>query len=153
MALVVKNPPANAGDLRDKGSIPGSGRSPGRGHGNPLLYSCWRIPWTKEPGGLQSIGSQRVRHDWSDSAGSRQAYTYTDWKDMYEDQDFKDNYLTSSSIRLARCYSPSLPLTQKPCSLGLGISFALAHKGQYLFRAVGLLGFIDLCSCHFQKQK
>ena len=40
MALVVKTPPANTGDLRDVGSIPGSGRSPGGGHGNPLQYSC-----------------------------------------------------------------------------------------------------------------
>ena len=39
MVLVVKNPPANAGDLRDVGLIPGSGRSPGRGHDNPLQYS------------------------------------------------------------------------------------------------------------------
>ena len=38
--LVVKNPPANAGDLRDVGSIPGSGRSPGKGNANPLQYSC-----------------------------------------------------------------------------------------------------------------
>ena len=37
---VVKNPPANAGDIRDTGSIPGSGRSPGGGKGNPLQYSC-----------------------------------------------------------------------------------------------------------------
>ena len=40
VALVVKNAPANAGDLRDVGSIPGLGRSPGAGHGNPLQYSC-----------------------------------------------------------------------------------------------------------------
>ena len=40
VALVVKNPPANAGDTGDAGSIPGSGRSPGLGHGNPLQYSC-----------------------------------------------------------------------------------------------------------------
>ena len=40
MALVVKNLPANAGDTRAKGSIPGSGRSPGIGNGNPLQYSC-----------------------------------------------------------------------------------------------------------------
>ena len=39
MALLVKNLPANAGDIRDAGSIPGSGRSPGGGHGNPLQYS------------------------------------------------------------------------------------------------------------------
>ena len=40
MALVVKKLPAKAGDIRDMGSIPGSGRSPGGGHGNPLQYSC-----------------------------------------------------------------------------------------------------------------
>ena len=39
-ALIVKNPPASAGDIRDVGSIPGSGRSPGEGNGNPLQYSC-----------------------------------------------------------------------------------------------------------------
>ena len=38
--LLVKNQPANAEDMRDKGSIPGLGRSPGGGHGNPLQYSC-----------------------------------------------------------------------------------------------------------------
>ena len=37
---MFKNPPANAGDIRDVGSIPGSGSSPGGGHGNPLHYSC-----------------------------------------------------------------------------------------------------------------
>ena len=42
--LVVKNPPANAGDTRDRGSIPGSGRSPGGGHGNPFQYSCLENP-------------------------------------------------------------------------------------------------------------
>ena len=40
VALVVKNQPANAGDVRVVGSIPGLGRSPGGGHGNPLQYSC-----------------------------------------------------------------------------------------------------------------
>ena len=64
VALVVKNPPANAGNIRDLGLIPGSGRSPGGGNNNPLQYSSWRIPWTEEPGGLWSIGSQRIRHNW-----------------------------------------------------------------------------------------
>ena len=40
MALVVKSLPANVGDIRDAGSIPGLGRSPGGGNGNPLQYSC-----------------------------------------------------------------------------------------------------------------
>ena len=59
---MVKNPPANAGDSRDSGSIPGSGRSPGEGNGNPLQYSCWKIPWTEKPG-CDPWGSQRVGHD------------------------------------------------------------------------------------------
>ena len=44
VALVVKNPSANAGDIRDEDSIPGSGRYPGGGHGNPLQYSCLKNP-------------------------------------------------------------------------------------------------------------
>ena len=44
VVLVVKNPPANAGDIRDSGSISGSGRSPGRGSGHPLQYSCLESP-------------------------------------------------------------------------------------------------------------
>ena len=52
---VVKNPPASARDTRDVDSIPGSGRSPGGGHGTPLQYSCLENPWPEEPGGLQSI--------------------------------------------------------------------------------------------------
>ena len=63
MALVVKNLPANAGDLRDLGSIAGSGRPPGGGHDNPLQYSCLENSWTEEPGSLQFIESQMVRHD------------------------------------------------------------------------------------------
>ena len=116
VALVVKSPPANAGKHQRCGS---GGRSPGKGKGDPLQYSClenpvdrgacplaslvaqrikrlpamqetrvrslgwedplekemathssilaWRIPWTEDPGGLQSTGSQRVRHDWATS--------------------------------------------------------------------------------------
>ena len=44
VVLVVKNPPANAGDIRDARLIPGSGRSPGEGYGNPLQYSCLENP-------------------------------------------------------------------------------------------------------------
>ena len=57
VALVIKNMPANAGDVGDPGSIPGLERSPGEGNGYPLQYSCLENPWTEEPGGLQSIGS------------------------------------------------------------------------------------------------
>ena len=61
---MVKNLPANAGDKRDMASVPGSGKSPGVGKEMAAHSSilAWRIPWTEEPDGLQSIVSQRVRH-------------------------------------------------------------------------------------------
>ena len=72
MAQMVKNLPAL---LETPGSIPGSGTSPGEVNGNPLQYPCqedsmdrgawqaWKIPWTEEPGRLQSMGLQRVGHN------------------------------------------------------------------------------------------
>ena len=64
MVLVVKNLPVNGGDKRVQDLIPGSRRSTGGGHGNPLQYSCLKNPpRTEEPGGLWFTGLQRVRHD------------------------------------------------------------------------------------------
>ena len=53
---MVKNLHVNAGDM---GLIHESGRSPGEGGGNPLQFLAWEIPWTKEPGGVQSVGPQK----------------------------------------------------------------------------------------------
>ena len=58
-----KNLPANAGDIKDTGSIPGSGRSPEGGHGNPLQYSCLENPMDMGASSLQSMGLHRVGHD------------------------------------------------------------------------------------------
>ena len=55
---VVKNLPANARGTRDSGSIPGSGRSPGGGSGNPLQYPCLECSMGREPGGLHSMEPQ-----------------------------------------------------------------------------------------------
>ena len=63
MVLVVKNPCGNARDIRDEGLIPGLGRSPEEGNGNPSSILLWRIPGTEEPERLQSMGPQRVGHD------------------------------------------------------------------------------------------
>ena len=52
---MLKNPPANAGDTRDRGSIPGSGMTT---HSSVLT---WEIPWTEEPGRLQSMGLQKIQ--------------------------------------------------------------------------------------------
>ena len=53
---MVKNLPANAGDVRDTSSVLGLEPSPGEGNGNLVQYLAWRIPWTEEPGRLQSMG-------------------------------------------------------------------------------------------------
>ena len=58
----------NAGDV---GSIPGSGRSPGGGHGYPLLYPCLKNPMDRGAWWLQSVGTQWVGHDWSNLAGTQ----------------------------------------------------------------------------------
>ena len=61
MALVVKNPPANAGNIRDMGLIPGLGRSPGGGHDNPFQYSCLKNPMDR---GAWQTTIHRVAKSW-----------------------------------------------------------------------------------------
>ena len=63
VAPVVKNPPSSAGDIRDMGSIPGSGRSIGGGDGNPLQYSYPDSPMDQGAWRATVIESQRVGHD------------------------------------------------------------------------------------------
>ena len=58
-----KESACNAGDTGNNGSIPGLGRSPGEGSNNLLQYSYLEFPWTEKPGGLESMGSQRIGHD------------------------------------------------------------------------------------------
>ena len=62
MALLVNNPPANAGDVRDAGSIPGSGRSPREGNGNPIQYSCLENPLDR---GVWRAVVYRVAKSWT----------------------------------------------------------------------------------------
>ena len=62
---VGKESACNAGDTGDVGLIPGTGRFLEEGMATHSSILAWRIPWTEEPGGLQSTGSQRVRHDWA----------------------------------------------------------------------------------------
>ena len=61
---MVKNPPANAGDVRDVGSIPGTGRFPGEGHGNPVPYSCLGNPMDR---GAWQATVQRVKKSWTEA--------------------------------------------------------------------------------------
>ena len=72
MVLVVKNPPANAGDVRDVDSIPGLGRSPGGGNGNPLQYSCLENLMDR---GAYWATAQRVREELDTTEVTWHAYT------------------------------------------------------------------------------
>ena len=90
---MIKNPYANAGNTGNVNSSPGLGKSPGKGHGNPLQYSCLKNPMARgawwatvhgepeEPGGLQSMGSQRNLAGYIQSVGSQRLdsteHTYT----------------------------------------------------------------------------
>ena len=62
VALVVQNLPANSGDIRDTGLIPGSGKSPGGGHGNPLQYSCLENPMDR---GVWQVTVHGVTKNWT----------------------------------------------------------------------------------------
>ena len=74
--LSGKNLPANAGDAGDMGSIPGLGKSPGVENGNLLQYSCLENPLTEEPGGLQSMGFQRIVQDWMTHARAKMIHKF-----------------------------------------------------------------------------
>jgi len=63
VAIKVKNPPANAGDAGDQGLILGREDPWEEGMATHSTILAWRIPWTEEPGGLPSMGSQRVGHN------------------------------------------------------------------------------------------
>ena len=89
-ALVVKNPPANAGNTRDTGLIPGWGRSPGGGHGNPLQYSCLENPmdrgaWlatvhgvTKSQTRLKQLSTHTSVYQLKGESNRQLKYTYKD---------------------------------------------------------------------------
>ena len=76
MVLVVKKPPVNAGDLKDLGSVPGLGKSPGGGHGNPLQYSCLENP-TDRGAWWAAV------HGVAESDATEQAHTHFDTPEIY----------------------------------------------------------------------
>ena len=82
VVLVIKNPPANAGDIRVWGSIPGSGRSSEGGHGNPLQYSCLENPMDRGVWWTTVSGTKSVRHDWSNLAHTHGVLVGVDCKEI-----------------------------------------------------------------------
>jgi len=93
MALVVKNLPANAGDIRDPGSIPGLARSPGGGHDNPLQHSCLENPMDRGAWWAAVHGVTRIQtwlSDWTKTASHtddterRISYDKPKWERIFQ---------------------------------------------------------------------
>ena len=94
---MVKNPPANAGAIRDVALILWSGRSPGGGNGTHSSILAWEIPWTEESGGLQSIGLPKSWTPLTD-----QTTTAYKLKEAFE-------IVFNSHMRLTKMYFSSKP--------------------------------------------
>ena len=97
-----------AGDAGDPDFIPGSGRSPGEGNGNHSSILVWEIPWTEEPGGPQSMGSQRAGHDWA----TEHVHKWTQWMAQ---ENKEVGVLTVGQSRVPSILLPQ-PLTSCFCS-------------------------------------
>ena len=86
---VVKNPPAQAGDMRDMGSIPGLRRSPGGGHGNPLQYSCLENPMDR---GTWWATVQGVRKELDTTEATQHACMHIDLRHWTPLQGFYNHF-------------------------------------------------------------
>ena len=107
-----KESACNVGDLS---LIPGSGRSPGEWKGYPLQYSCRRIPWTEEPGGLQSMGSYRVKRDWA-----TEKHTYIHTECLSSPYSLFSSFLLKSLSPFLSC--PSFTFSFPPSGFGTMLS-------------------------------
>ena len=116
--LSGKESACSAGAAGDVGLIPGSGRSPGGGMATHPRILAWRIPWTEESGGLQSIGSQRVGHDWIDLACTHMSFQLK-WDGMK---------FHCWNIHISRCsYKDSFIFCLSCSSLFLSMVFLSRH--------------------------
>ena len=100
MALEVKNLPANAGDVRDESLIPGSEDPLEKEMAIHSGILAWRIPWTEEPGGLQSIRLRRTGQDWSDLLRRHTSLTEqgTPLLVTYSGQDFRSVFFAGGDM-------------------------------------------------------
>ena len=80
---MIKNPPANAEDVRDEGSVPSREDPLEEGTATHCRILAWRIPWTEEPGGLQSIRSHRIGHYWGNLAYTHGRIPFRERKGSY----------------------------------------------------------------------
>ena len=118
MVLLVKNLPANAGDVRDVGSIPGLGRSPGGGNNNPLQYSCLKNPMDR---GAWWTTVHRATESWTRSIQHRKAERGGEMREKYHNIVFASHMqLHVGSLKIAKAiilpsFFPRLWFFQRSC--------------------------------------
>ena len=132
MVLVEKNLPANAGATGDSGLIPESGRSPGRGHDNPLQYSCLENPMNRGTYQATVCGLQRVEHDWATNTFGFHSLVVESLK-LYMNQ--HDRY-----------HSDIIPCSPVACEQG-HIKRAIFVEQQSVFGCGPLFLFYIYCIC------
>ena len=111
VVLVVKTPPANSGDITDLGSIPGLGRSPGGGHGNPLQYSWVENLMDRGAWWATVHGSQRVGLDWSDWACMHSL----SGNDLKKTSGGEEKWLRKKEWKLAKWNPDLIGTPERPC--------------------------------------
>ena len=118
MVLVVKNLPDNGGDIKNVGSIPGSGRCPGGGHGNPLQYSCLENPMARGAwwATVHRVAKSRTLLKWL----STHAEHWVEFSELYSRYSLVITFIHINSVNSVNMSVPISPLTPLPASL-LGI--------------------------------
>ena len=122
------------------GFNPWVGKIPGGGPGNLLHYSCLENPWMEEPGGLQSMGSQRVKHDWSDWAhtqvGERCSLSWSRWW-FHGCLHMKNSFICTCKINALHKYTALHYVSIKGILKNKKNSW---HLEEYLPTCIGTLG-------------
>ena len=153
VALVIKNPSSNEGAIRDTGSIPGSGRSPGGGHGNPLQYSCL--------GNLMDRGAWRALVHWVAKSWSwlkQLSYSWEDWvffclksllKPFPSLTGFFIHFLIPSNTHWIRCFLASISSQklERKTSTGLLIWNCISTRSKMFRLDPGKLVTMSLGCC------
>ena len=151
VVLMVRNQPANTGDIWDTGSIPGSGRSPGGGYGNPLQYDFLGNPRHREAWQATVHWISRVRHDWSDLVLMHAICQDEPWssKTFYSQSGLGTSSIGKELVRDAE--SQSLKYSSKP--LDEDLHFKKKSPGDPVKKSLSLTDEFRIGKQSFLKEK
>ena len=151
VALVIKNPPGNAEATGDAGLLPGSEDPLEEGTATHSSVLAWRIPWTEEPGGLQSTWSLRVRHDWRDRACIHWLFRGREriWN-WHKQRRFLKRIRSHPQSTRCHCRLVSVTLFLLTSDLFAGAATALTSPSSHIMQNIAMFkpwswAFVQLC--------